>query len=425
MSNQTVQPGDQVSVDPESGTVTVFGQPTVLHPDHYNRSLQQFVEDPDYVDSERVFRTSSAETVYLQMREFLKQHPQSDFEDVLGLASDLFQFSGFGTLDFSGLSGDGGAVVGKESHYGRALRLNVGDRDLPGEYLDQGFVAGALLAASHHLDLPLADGFEIHQTKSISTGDDRCRFEVDPGGDYGWLETVRPDPVRTLPTAPDPGEFVPADDREVDEGAIVEAVGDLDLSGDEDGLVQRFGLSLTRNYADYYNKASFRFVDAVERELGTLDPARTLLAEAGHISGFHTFGGFVTSPEWETLVEPRVDSPRGRVHGMVAVANALGWGTWRVEELVPDERLVIRAYNAYESAGHLRWFGEADEPVEFLVQGGARALMNLVYYGDVTDRDGTSRELYYELFRENGGFDAAFTHSIAAGDDYVRVEVTR
>ncbi|PSQ19262.1 hypothetical protein BRD00_03230 [Halobacteriales archaeon QS_8_69_26] len=403
----------------------MFGQPMVFHCNHYNRTLQQFIEDPDYVDSERIFRMSSAETVYLQMREFLKQYPQADFEGILRVASDLFQFSGFGKLDFSGISEDGGAVVGEESHFGRALRLNVGDRDVPGEYLDQGFVAGVLLAASHHLDLPLADGFEIHQTKSISMGDERCRFEVDPRADYGWLEKLRPDPVRSLPTAPGPEEFVPAEDLEVDEKAIIEAVADLDLSGNEDGLIPRFGLYLTRNYADYYNKSSFRFMKAVEREMGSLGPAETLLKETGHICGFHTFGGIMTSPEWEAVVEPQIDSLQGWVHGMVAIINALGWGVWRVEELVPDDRLVVRAYNAYESTGHLRWFGESEDPVEFLVQGGASALMNLVYYGDIAERDSTSKELYYKLFKEKGGFDAEFTHSIAAGDDYVRVEVTR
>lgn len=418
--NHAVSIGNHVDHDPTTGCTEVFGTSMVFHCNHYNRTLQQFVEDPDYVDSEGILLRSAAETVYRQTREFFRTHPDATYEDTLAFAEDLFTFCGFGTLDLSGVTRTGGVAYGPHSHYGEALKLNVGDRETPGEYLDRGFLAGVLAAAAERFDLPLADGFVIEQPASISLGNRRNRFEIGTDGSYEWLEMVDPSPVRDLPSAPERDV-----ETQVDEAAIIEAVADLDLTGNDEGLIPAFGLYLTRNYADYYNKSSFRFLYAVAEEMDSIDVAVELLAETGHLCGFYTFGGIMTSPEWDAVVEPMIETSADWIHGMVAIINALGWGIWRVEELVPGRRLVIRAYDCYESLGHLRWFGEADRPVEFLVEGGATALMNLVYYGDVSEWDGVDDAKYYDLFKDRGGFDGRLTRSIATGDDYVEAVVTR
>lgn len=428
---------DRVAHDPRRGRTTVYDVSMLFHCNHYNRTLQQFVEDPGYLDAERIILQSAAETVARQTERFLDAHPEATVTDVLDFAERLFSFAGFGTLDCSDLVPDagtqgtvarydgtasrpGGVAVGTSSHYGDALQLNVGERSRPGEYFDRGFLAGVLCAAGDQFDLPYADGFAIRQPESISLGDDRNRFVVDLDGDYRWRALTEPAEPPALPAAPPRDVETP-----VDEAAVIEAVAGLDLTGNDDGLIPAFGLYLTRNYADFYNKVSFRFRRRVAEELSSQEIADELLVETGHRCGFHTFGGIMTSPEWDAVVGPMLESSADWIHGIVAVINALGWGIWRVAELVPGERLVIRVYDCYESIGYRRWFGRAETPVEFLVQGGAAALMNLVYYGDIATRDGVEKSLYSELFEGRGGFDAELTRSVATGDDVVEVVVTR
>ncbi|MFC7059825.1 hypothetical protein [Halovenus salina] len=326
---------------------------------------------------------------------------------------------GFGLLDFSDVDGTGGTVVGESSHYGLAFANARSEREVPAEFFDRGFVAGILRAAGDAFDLSLADGFDIDQPASISMGDDRCEFVVDAEGEYQWLEYLNPAEVEWY----EPPEQTA--DTAIDEAEVIEAVQGLDITGNEEGLIPAFGVNLTAGYGEYYNKSCFRFANTVVDEMGDIDVARDMLLEAGHICGFNTMGGIMTSPEWDAVVKPMIESREDWIHGIVACINALGWGTWRVEELVPDERFVVRIHNPYESVDHERWFGAADYPVDFTATGVANALMNLVYYGDITDDPTLNDDDYYELFVDKGGFEAEQTACAAMGDDYSEVVVTR
>jgi hypothetical protein len=193
----------------------------------------------------------------------------------------------------------------------------------------------------------------------------------------------------------------------------------LPIQGDPDtGIIAAFGVELTLHYADYYNLLSFRFEKALNqaiqdspflaRTLAAEYPvlseykdfghlcgeflARTLLTEAGHICGFRTMGGIMGSPLWNTLILPMLQNKGDWIHGIIAVINSLGWGTWRVIELIPEQRLILRVWQPYESLGHLRAFGMADAPVDHLFAGVATALIscaaNLPVQGEVKSAAG-------------------------------------
>jgi hypothetical protein len=407
------------SIEIRPGRIEVYGQSQLYHCNHYNRSIQQYIEDPDYVPSERILLQSAAETAYRQAQAYLDVTPDATLPDLLAWAEDIFKWGGFGQLDFSDVTEAGGTVVGKTSHYGLALANTGTEREVPGEFFDRGFVAGILRAAGDAFDTPLADGFDLTQPASISMGDDHCEFVVDADSDYQWLEYTTPTEIEWRDP---PGVTA---ETAIDEESIIEAVQDLGLTGNEEGLIPAFGVNLTAGYAEYYNKGCFRYANTVVDEMGDIDVATDMLQEAGHICGFNTMGGIMTSPEWDAVVKPMIESREDWIHGIVACINALGWGTWRVEELVPDERLVVRIYNPYESAGYERWFGVVDFPVDFTASGVANALMNLVYYGDITDDPTLDDDYYYELFVDKGGFEAEQTKCVAAGDDYSEIVVTR
>ncbi|NQZ20173.1 MAG: hypothetical protein HRT44_13090, partial [Bdellovibrionales bacterium] len=92
------------------------------------------------------------------------------------------------------------------------------------------------------------------------------------------------------------------EENNVDYDGILNAVAGLPLMGNEEGLIPAFGVVLTR-HANYYNRISFEFIKAMEKQFGEQgrDAAEPLLIEAGHQCAFNTFGGIMTSAEWDGL----------------------------------------------------------------------------------------------------------------------------
>lgn len=410
-----------VKFTPEHGIATVHGQSMLFHCNHYNRYLQQTIEDPTYIDSEKILVQSAAETVYLQLKEYGQENPEASLKECFDYASEIFKFAGFGLLDFSAFVENGGAITVKNSHFGLALKLNLANRSKPGEIFDKGFIAGTIEAFKDKLGAEFQT-FSINQTSSISLGDEGCEFQITAGGTnaYPYLEKVEAHALPDFCEIP-AGKF----ETPFEEAGIVTAVAGLPLVGDEEGLIPAFGVYLTRMYGDYYNKVSFRFEQAISEALENYDIAKELLIESGHICAFNTFGGIMTSDEWKALIQPALRNKEDWVHAMVAVTNALGWGIWRVEELVSGEKLVMRIYEDYESLGYLRWFGQADHMVNYLMTGGCAGLMNLVYHGDITQGPKLDKELYYQLFKEGNYFVARQTKCLAKGDAYTEIVATR
>jgi hypothetical protein len=209
----------------------------------------------------------------------------------------------------------------------------------------------------------------------------------------------------------------------VDEAGILGALATLDFSGNEEGLVPRFGVMLTHHFANFYNRISFEFTRRMA-DTGLLEAAEELLVEAGLRCAFHTFGGIMTSPEWDAVIAPQCKTREDRVHGMVATVNALGWGVWRVMALAPD-RIVMRIYDDYESCGFLGMYGKADRPVSYLAAGGVAGLMNLVYVAKIDERPVLDFACYARVFESSERFSATHVRSMAMGDGYTEIVAAR
>jgi hypothetical protein len=212
----------------------------------------------------------------------------------------------------------------------------------------------------------------------------------------------------------------------VDERIVTEAVAGLELNGNEEGLIPAFGLYLTKHFADYYNRISYGLLGAFIRELPELEEdAIALLTEAGHVCSFHTFGGIMLSVEWDAVVKPMIETREDWVKGMIGVINALGWGRYRLRELVPGEHLVMQINDSYEAAGLLEGYGRAAHPRCYLASGGAAGLMNLLYQGDVTKRPVLNDDYYHEVFGHAQSFRARETRCLAMGDSHCEIIVER
>lgn len=399
----------------ENNYIETLGKSIVFHCNHYNRSLQQTIEDADYLDYEKILIKASAEVVYEQLSSYFNENKKLSLKDKFNFASELFKMSGFGLLDFSYSNENGGKIISKVSHYGNSIKLNFGSRSIAGEYFDKGFILGTFGAVIGNLSGKyFNDDIKLEQSKSISLNDDYCEYHLDIENsivEKSFSDFVST-PARKLQT-------------NVDEDLIVGAVSQLPLLGNEEGLIPAFGVYLTRMYADYYNKISFRFEEEMKKVTGTYDLPKELLIEAGHICAFNTFGGIMVSDEWYALIKPMLESREDWVHGIVSVINCLGWGVWRVEELIPNEKLVIRVYQDYESLGYLKWFGKSDHSISYLMSGGCKGLMGLLYHGDITSKPKLTKEYYAELFYSGSPFESTQTKCLAMGDEYSEIVVTR
>lgn len=391
------------------GRASLGGEPLVFHCNHYNYFLQSTLLLDDSLGMDTVIRDAATAVVSNCLQHL------SPTGDRRALAEALFAELGFGTIDLSQVTLQGGSVVTPTSHYGQALvAANEGKPFSAMQNLfDQGFAAAS---AAYIHDLPMGS-FSARGVSCLSTGAAKGVIAVER---CATVRAIAPSPGLGPTSTPVPAIGVHSN---IDEPGVLAALATLDFSGNEEGLIPRFGVMLTRHFANFYNRISFEFV---RRMAGTGMEAegRELLVEAGHRCAFNTFGGIMQSGEWAAVVKPQCKQTSDWVHGMVAVVNALGWGTWRVEQL-SDRALTIAAYDDYESMGWLGMFGPAPLPVAFLLQGGVAGLMNLVYPGHISTSPTLDQRFYEAIFESPERFLATQDHCRAQGAPATHVSARR
>src|SRR5512142_54335 len=108
----------------------------------------------------------------------------------------------------------------------------------------------------------------------------------------------------------------------VDEKKIVEAVVAMNPRGNEEGIIDAFGVYLTNHYADYYNRISYRFEAEVARyDDSYLQFVTPLLIMSGHVCGYNTFGGIYRSDAWTGLIKPMCATKEDEIRALAACVN--------------------------------------------------------------------------------------------------------
>jgi hypothetical protein len=212
----------------------------------------------------------------------------------------------------------------------------------------------------------------------------------------------------------------------VDALAIRDALTQMPIQGNHNGMIEAFGVLLTRMYANYYCLISYRMLKALEEKMGDSGTllASQLLTEAGHVCAFNTFGGIMESAEWNGMIKPMLQNREDWVHGIVAVVNAFGWGQWEIMELVPNQKLVVKITSGYESNSYLKHFGTSNYPISFLGTGGVAGIMNLIYNGDISQNPSLTEEYYRQICLSPNYFVSKQIMCRAMGADYDLIEVT-
>jgi len=404
-------------LDFEHRRCVVGDEPMLFHCHHYNTFLQRSIEDADYIDSQPFLVGAAAEVAYAQMQNLFSAVNVGDEKRRKQLAGELFRWAGFGSLDLGTIKETGGTVSTPHSHYAVAWKSKFGDSNRPVCHFVEGWLAGTAAAIYNQ---PFAS-YSVEETSCKSKhSDNKCEFSIRQGRPnwsvfnpvgMGQLHDHKP---------------LPVEKNNVDYDGILNAVSGMELVGDQNGLIPAFGVYLTRMYANYYNRISFEFEHALSNKFGKegIDVARPLLVEAGHVCAFNTFGGIMTSPEWDALIKPNLKSKEDWVHGMVAVANSLGWGRWQAPHVSEKETEFV-IHDDYESVGYRAMYGKCDHSVSYLAEGAVIGLMNLVYVGKVHNKPAFTPEFYNDLFKRNTYYKAEVVSSLATGDKVTTIKVKK
>jgi len=193
----------------------------------------------------------------------------------------------------------------------------------------------------------------------------------------------------------------------IDREKIIENLSKVSVEANEDGLIPGFNVLVNQWPAGFWNEFSRRMVEAVDDDIQ--EAVEELLINAAHECGYHTGYGIITSKEWEAVVAPMVKSPEDVLHGAFAVFKAWGWANAEIVELIPGEKMVVRAYDYYESDIAENYPGKkAPHPIAYMIRGVSGAFMDLAYGGK------------YDPAGESGlyTFRCRQTKGIELGDEY-------
>ena len=169
----------------------------------------------------------------------------------------------------------------------------------------------------------------------------------------------------------------------IDGAKIIHAVMEGSMIRESKGIMPLFGVYLSLFSVDYYNRLSFEFKKLLGKEREA--EAESLLIKAAQECGYATFQGIRNSWEWDELVAPMIEKREDQIRGFTSVAVAFGWGDLEVEELITNEKLVIRVSDSYEASGYRKSYGLSGSGKCYMLRGVTGAFMDLIYGEDYPD----------------------------------------
>ncbi len=197
----------------------------------------------------------------------------------------------------------------------------------------------------------------------------------------------------------------------IDRQRIIDALSQIEVAGNEEGLIPAFGVFVQQLPAGFWNGFAERLTRRVDPEM--LEAAEWLLVNAAHECGYHTGYGIITSEEWKSVVAPMVENvPEDILHGAFAVFTAWGWAKCEVVELIPNEKMVVRAYDYYEA--DVVQSGASTKASAYMIRGVSAAFMDLAYGGEYDESGKTGLR----------SFQCSQTKGIECGDEHGEFVVT-
>ncbi len=398
--------------DEEHNYMEIGGEAMIFHCHHYITNLQRTILDAEYINSKVFLIGSAADALYYQLSNLCEG---LSIDDSKKMAEDIYKTFGYGLIDLSNMDENGVTLNSTHSFFSKTWEIKFGKSDKPVDYYTSGFLAAAY-AVIYNKELK-----EIYadQTECMACGDEKNSFVVK-------LDTCNFDVYpKKQPTVFNntPKLKIDWEHEETVTNAFLGAAATL--VGNDEGLIPAFGVYLVRNQSDYVNRLQFEFIRSLTEVAGDygVTLGGELLMEAGHACGFFTYGGIMTSPEWEGAVKPLLKTKEDWIKALASLVNTMGWGYHTAVELSED-KAVFRNYNDFEDLSYIRMYGKNDFPIHWANSGGFTGLMQLIYNTDIVNGQKVeTEEGFREMRRSKVGYKTKMTKGISCGDDFLEVEV--
>lgn len=194
----------------------------------------------------------------------------------------------------------------------------------------------------------------------------------------------------------------------IDRKKAVQLLSEIKVMGNADGLIPAFGVLVNFLPSNFWNTFSEKLLKAAGKE--HYEEVEIGLEKAAAECGYHTGWGIINSDEFKSIVGPMIqEMPADVLHGAFAVLTAWGWADSEIIELVPNEKMIVRAYHYYELS--IRDTFAVTRPAAYMVKGICRAFMDIAYGKPYPDG--------------LGAFKSVQTKGIELGDPYAEFLVTR
>lgn len=193
----------------------------------------------------------------------------------------------------------------------------------------------------------------------------------------------------------------------------------IQIKANQDGLIPGYDVLITQIPTKLFNLFSSRLLQSIlnsskgvsnSKELNEnlCDYAAGLFENAAADCGFRTGLGIINSDEFQSILGFPDRHSKETLYGLFAVAVSWGWGDFEIIELIPYKRMVLRAYDYYES--DIKYTYKPQKGFAYMITGICRAFMDIVYNSPT-----------YKL----GGFKCEQTKGIELGDEYGEFITTR
>jgi len=400
--------------DTEHNCLEIAGEAMIFHCHHYINYLQRSILDAEYIDSRPFLIGAAADAVYHQLKNLCAG---LDAEASKRMAEEVYKAFGYGLIDLSGMDETGVELQTVKSFFSKTWQMKFGSSKKPVDYYTSGYLAAAY-AVIYGKELA---SVRAVQTRCMACGDPVNTHVIRYGeGNFSTYPAKRRTRFKEVTKLRLDWEH-----EATVTGAFLGA--HVNFVGNEEGFIPAFGVYIIRNQSDYVNRLQFEFIRAMREVAGDYGEilGGELLLEAGHACGFFTYGGIMTSNEWNTVVRPLLRSREDWIKGLLALINTMGWGYHTIASF-SSERAVFRNYNDFEDLSHMRMYGTSDYPIHWANSGGFTGLMQLIYNTDLVEgRPIETEEGFRQMRRSKVGFKTHMTKGISCGDDYLEVEVYR
>lgn len=161
----------------------------------------------------------------------------------------------------------------------------------------------------------------------------------------------------------------------------------LKITANSDGLIPTANVLIVQLPSEFYNQFSLKLLDEILESAYKVNNktvyedihgyTECLLENAAAECGYHTGCGIINSDEFAAIMGCKADTPEDILYGLFAITVSWGWGDLEIVELIPNEKLVLRAHDYYEA--DVRNSLKFNYYFAYMLKGISRAFMDLIY----------------------------------------------